>query len=516
VLGGRLPKADASVLCWGSNSQGQLGMGSASSIPTLTPTIVPSLTNIVSLTAGNNTTCAITNQGAALCWGSNASGKLGDGTSTNRSTPTPVIGMSGGVSSIRTNNAHSCAIVSQSQLYCWGFNLFGQLGDASNTNRLTPTLVSGLGIGNVSSISTVENHTCAVANQASWCWGINDQGRLGDATTTNRNIPTAVIGQSSNMSSQPNAIATGNGHSCSLRQDGSATCWGLNTFGQLGDASTTSRNTPVPVQLTPPVTIPPLQVGYVHSDHLGSPRVITKATDNTKVWEWRNDDPFGNNDANENPSGSGSFEYNLRFPGQYRDKETATNYNWNRFYDSAIGRYTQSDPIGLLGGINTYAYVEGNPLNYTDPDGLQAQLNLFGASDPAFLSASIVPKGVANEVYGHGSPTGMWSGAIPGGRYLSPKELTDLLKRNPNYDPKLPTKLLGCNVGNGSYCQSVANSLGTTVQCYDETVWYWTEPKLLFWEQGVVNSWAKSAGKKDEPNYSKPGNLVTFTSKRKK
>jgi RHS repeat-associated protein len=366
-------KADASVLCWGSNSQGQLGMGSASSIPTLTPTIVPSLTNIASLTAGNNTTCAVTNQGAALCWGSNASGKLGDGTSTNRSLPTPVIGLASGVISIRTHNAHSCAITSQGQsqgqLYCWGFNLFGQLGDASNTNRLAPTLVSG--INSLSSISTGESHTCAVANQASWCWGINDQGRLGDGTTTNRNIPTAVSGQGSNMSSQPNAIATGNGHSCSIAQDGSATCWGLNTFGQLGDATTTPRNTPTPVQLTPTVTIPPLQVGYVHSDHLGSPRVITRATDNAAVWRWKNEDAFGNNQPNEDPSNTGtSFKYNLRMSWQYYDKETDTLYNTNRDYDAKEGRYRQSDPIGLTAGFSTYGYVSGNPLGFIDPFGL--------------------------------------------------------------------------------------------------------------------------------------------------
>lgn len=96
--------------------------------------------------------------------------------------------------------------------------------------------------------------------------------------------------------------------------------------------------------------------------------MITDTSGNV-VWDWQNTDPFGNNPPNENPSGQGTFENPLRFPGQYADKETNTYYNINRDYDPSIGRYVQSDPIGLEGGINTYTYVEGNPITYTDPTG---------------------------------------------------------------------------------------------------------------------------------------------------
>ena len=88
-------------------------------------------------------------------------------------------------------------------------------------------------------------------------------------------------------------------------------------------------------------------------------------------WQWDNSDPFGNNMANENPTNQGTFTFNLRFPGQYFDKETGLHQNGFRDYDPSIGRYIQSDPVGLLAGINTYTYVSGNPLSYVDPHGLR-------------------------------------------------------------------------------------------------------------------------------------------------
>jgi RHS repeat-associated protein len=109
---------------------------------------------------------------------------------------------------------------------------------------------------------------------------------------------------------------------------------------------------------------------YVHPDHLGTPRAITRPGDNALVWSWPNTDPFGGNAPEENPSGAGTFAFNLRFPGQYFDQETGTHYNYFRDYDPGIGRYVQSDPIGLRGGINTYSYVDSAPLTVIDPTGL--------------------------------------------------------------------------------------------------------------------------------------------------
>jgi RHS repeat-associated protein len=103
-------------------------------------------------------------------------------------------------------------------------------------------------------------------------------------------------------------------------------------------------------------------VYYVHTDHLNTPRRITRPSDNAIVWRW-DSEPFGTAAANQNPSGLGTFVYNPRFPGQYYDAETGLNYNYFRDYDPGTGRYVESDPIGLVGGINTFAYADGNPIS---------------------------------------------------------------------------------------------------------------------------------------------------------
>jgi RHS repeat-associated protein len=117
----------------------------------------------------------------------------------------------------------------------------------------------------------------------------------------------------------------------------------------------------------------PVEVLYVHTDHLNTPRKVTRPSDNQARWTWESD-PFGTELPNENPASLGAFAYNLRFPGQIYDAHTELNYNYFRDYDPVTGRYAQSDPIGLAGGLNTYLYAGGNPLVGIDPLGLQLRL----------------------------------------------------------------------------------------------------------------------------------------------
>ncbi|MEF9387276.1 RHS repeat domain-containing protein [Ralstonia solanacearum species complex bacterium KE056] len=129
---------------------------------------------------------------------------------------------------------------------------------------------------------------------------------------------------------------------------------------------------------------------YIYADQIDTPRVITD-TNNLMVWRWDQTDPFGATLPDENPTSLGAFTYNLRFPGQVYDQETGKHYNANRDYDPAGGRYIQSDPIGLGGGINTYAYVSGNPLRFVDPRGLDwkdSVSNWWNASVAGFRSES--------------------------------------------------------------------------------------------------------------------------------
>ncbi|MDP2027588.1 RHS repeat-associated core domain-containing protein [Sulfuriferula sp.] len=155
---------------------------------------------------------------------------------------------------------------------------------------------------------------------------------------------------------------------------------------------------------TPIAVIKAGQNYYVYADHLNTPRVITN-TSNTPVWRW-DSEPFGSDAANENPSGLGAFSYNLRFPGQYFDKETGLHYNYFRDYDPGTGRYVQSDPVGLAGGINTYAYAGGNPLGLIDPTGLDTAVaygaatssNPFGHVAIAMTNQGVYSFGTGNEL----------------------------------------------------------------------------------------------------------------------
>jgi RHS repeat-associated protein len=109
---------------------------------------------------------------------------------------------------------------------------------------------------------------------------------------------------------------------------------------------------------------------YIHPDHLNTPRMIADQAGNT-VWRWDNQEPFGSDLPNDDPDSTGSpFVFNLRFPGQYFDRETNLAYNMMRDYDSSIGRYVESDPVGLVAGLNTYAYADDAPLLTIDPAGL--------------------------------------------------------------------------------------------------------------------------------------------------
>jgi RHS repeat-associated protein len=155
----------------------------------------------------------------------------------------------------------------------------------------------------------------------------------------------------------------------------------------LGDYNSTGAALQETVYLgdIPVAVLQGTAVYNLHADHLNTPRVITDST-NKVIWRW-DSDPFGATQANEDPDNNGvKFTYNLRFPGQYFDKETGLHYNYFRDYDPKIGRYVQSDPIGLEGGLNTYTYALGNPISNFDPDGLRVCYAFYCIPDKPSIS----------------------------------------------------------------------------------------------------------------------------------
>ena len=128
----------------------------------------------------------------------------------------------------------------------------------------------------------------------------------------------------------------------------------------------------IPVATLQPNGSGGVNIFYIHTDHLNAPRKVQQPVTDALVWRW-DTDPFGTAAPNENPSGLGTFPYNLRFPGQYYQAETGLNYNYFRDYDPVVGRYVESDPIGLRGGsYSTYEYARGSPTVRVDPSGLFA------------------------------------------------------------------------------------------------------------------------------------------------
>jgi len=229
------------VACWGRNGLGQLGDNSTTD--SLAPVDVVGLSGVVALAGGFQHTCALTRTGVVKCWGYNFYGQLGDNTKTDRHSPVDVSGLPTNVVTISAGDAHTCALTSTGGVKCWGSNDHGQVGDNSTTDRVTATDVVGLSSG-IAAVAGGVGHTCAVTGTGGVkCWGANNSGQLGDNTTIERHTPTAVSGLSSGVV----AATGGSGHTCVLTSAGGVKCWGGNGSGQLGDNSTTSRLTPVDI-----------------------------------------------------------------------------------------------------------------------------------------------------------------------------------------------------------------------------------------------------------------------------
>ena len=234
---------DGSVSCWGRNYDGELGDGTNTN--TRTPTQTSSLGGTaVAIAVGFHHTCALLNDGTVRCWGWNYNGQLGDGTTgttARKKSPTQTLSLGRTAVAIAAGIEHTCALLDDGSVSCWGRNNYGQLGDGTTTQRTAPTQTSSLG-GTAVVITAAVYHTCALLDDGSVsCWGRNNYGQLGDNTTTDRYTPTAT----SSLDRTAVAIAAGIEHTCAILDDGTVSCWGRNYNGQLGDGTTgNARYTP--------------------------------------------------------------------------------------------------------------------------------------------------------------------------------------------------------------------------------------------------------------------------------
>lgn len=238
---------EGAAYCWGDNTNGELGIGSttATTVPTAVATsgvlagkTVTAISAGMDDTNGGQHTCALAD-GGVYCWGLNIHGELGNGSTTQSTSPVRA-GTIGGATAVATGYMHSCALTG-GKVYCWGDNSRGQIGDGTTTRRTSPVLVQGLLVGKtVTAIAAGAAHTCAVAGGAVYCWGSNVSAQLGINTSgsgTNRSQPVAVSTTGVLNGKTVTAVTAGEAHTCVIA-DGKAVCWGYNNNGQIGNNST--------------------------------------------------------------------------------------------------------------------------------------------------------------------------------------------------------------------------------------------------------------------------------------
>jgi len=275
--------------CWGSNARGQLGMpgagGSASPV-----NVVAAGSGIVSVATGAYHTCVVKNSGAVLCWGANSYGQLGNGSTVDSAVPVSPIGLDHGVVQLATKFDHTCAVMADRTVRCWGYNYSGQVGDGTLVDRLAPATVPN--VAGVDTVTAAGWRSCVLTLQAKvycWgelehhvfdggiyvvspvpvliggftgrpialsddgdsscivdelggaqCWGDNYVGQLGDGTRNYRRLPGYVVGLQQGV----RQVAMGGGSACAMLVSGAVQCWGTNYLGQLGTGDRGDRNTP--------------------------------------------------------------------------------------------------------------------------------------------------------------------------------------------------------------------------------------------------------------------------------
>ena len=234
-------RANGTIWAWGNNTNGQIGDNTLA--PRSSPVLVGGgFTDWIQVSAGQAHSLGLRANGTLWSWGFNETGELGDGTTTQRSSPVSVVGGFTDWIQVSAGRFHSLGIRANGTAWAWGNGEFGRLGTNNTTNRSSPVAVVG-GFTDWTQLSAGSSYSLGLrANGTLWSWGFNGQGRLGDGTTTSRSSPVSVVGGFTNWV-YVDAGVTSHG----IRSDGTLWSWGRNEHGVLGDGTTTSRSSPVSV-----------------------------------------------------------------------------------------------------------------------------------------------------------------------------------------------------------------------------------------------------------------------------
>jgi alpha-tubulin suppressor-like RCC1 family protein len=231
---------DGTAYCWGDNSYGQLGV-SWPVFQSTTPIPVATNLRFHSIVAGGVHTCALTDLGAAYCWGQNLAGQLGDGTTTQRFAPVPV---EGGLTFVQLvlGDLHTCGRTVTGKAYCWGAGGRLGVGPPPVDYPLPTEVVGGLSFRG---LAAGANHGCGITSEEStYCWGNNGYGQAGQTPSDEIQNPVLVSGGPGFEQ-----LAGGGRHTCGLTSTGDAYCWGDNFFGELGNGTASPTPSPTPVQV---------------------------------------------------------------------------------------------------------------------------------------------------------------------------------------------------------------------------------------------------------------------------
>jgi len=241
---------------------------------------------VAALSTGYYHSCVLLDDGRLQCWGDNGYGQIGDGTIVIRRTPTVVPGLDS-VVSVSAGGQHTCAVLADGSARCWGSNLYLQLGSGLTGDSASPLPVQGL--SGAVSISAGTSHTCArLSDGTVRCWGAGSWGQLGNGAMADSGLPVTVTGLTSVI-----ALDAGEEFTCALRQDQTLWCWGKNNFGQLGDNSIVNRGVPVAVSLA--ATVSSFSAGRFHAC-----AVLTDGT--ARCWGYNQNGQLGNGTTTISPT----------------------------------------------------------------------------------------------------------------------------------------------------------------------------------------------------------------------